>query len=393
MLGDIECPVGHLDGPPVSPVKMHARASWLWRATSAGIVAEVGELDDCRFEQGDGLGGSAGGQVSPSERGDRPGRRRAVLALPIELGRAEEECLRLVMAGCQRGDLAGPLEEIGRLGRVGRDRERLAQEGDRLVVRAEARSPARRPPRGRSGPGRRGRRLPAPRTRSRGRPGSDRPDRRRSRRCRGSRRSAPRPDGGPCDRASRACCRRPRGSAPGRRRTGRARGCAGPPRASGAPAGRAPRRRDSSSASSIPDTADSPARVKLWPRTAASEISARSSAGEPVEPDRDQRGQGLRDGECRQVADRAVDAVLDGRAGPRRRASGRSRPRTAGSRRRARRSPSRAVAGKSGHEPGQELAHRPVRQWLEVERGEVALAGTPVRAACSSRSGRARVTT
>ena len=137
MLGDIECPIGHLDRPPVISGE-HARAGQL--AMEGGerrVVPEVGELDDCWFEQVDGLGGSASGQVSPSERGDRPCRRHAVLALAIELGRAEEECLRLVMAAGLRGDIAGPLEQFSGLRGIRRDRERLAEEGDRLVVRAE----------------------------------------------------------------------------------------------------------------------------------------------------------------------------------------------------------------------------------------------------------------
>ena len=137
MLGDVECPVGHLDRSPVVSGE-HARAGQLAvQGCERRVVAEVGELDDGRLEQGDGLGGSAGGQVRLAERSDRPGGRRPVLARPIELGRAKEECLRLVVAAGLRGDLAGPLEKFGRLRRIGRDRQRLAEEGHRLVVRAE----------------------------------------------------------------------------------------------------------------------------------------------------------------------------------------------------------------------------------------------------------------
>ena len=81
-----------------------------------------------------------------------------------------------------------------------------------------------------------------------------------------------------------------------------------------------------------------------------------------------------------EVAGRAVDAVLEASGGPRRAASGRSRPRTAGSRRRARRWRATAALGQARHEAGEQLAHRRLGQRLEVERGEVALAGAPVRA-------------
>ena len=100
---------------------------------------------------------------------------------------------------------------------------------------------------------------------------------------------------------------------------------------------------------------------------------------EPVEPARDQRGEGLGDGQRRQVADRAIHPVVDRQAalgdehpdgldGVQRDPAGALEDRRHGRRR------------KPGHEPGQQLAHRRLGQGLEVERGEVALAGTPVRA-------------
>ena len=105
------------------------------------------------------------------------------------------------------------------------------------------------------------------------------------------------------------------------------------------------------------DGRQAPPGVKLWPRTAASETSARSSGGEPVEPARDQRGEGLGDGQGRQVADRAVHAVLDGQPslgdehpdgldGVQRDAVGAVDDRPHGRRR------------KSRDEAGEELAHR-----------------------------------
>ena len=60
-----------------------------------------------------------------------------------------------------------------------------------------------------------------------------------------------------------------------------------------------------------PETAASPASVKLWPRTAASATSARSAGVEPVEPGRDQRGQRLGHGQVVEVAGRPVDAALE----------------------------------------------------------------------------------
>ena len=174
-----------------------------------------------------------------------------------------------------------------------------------------------------------------------------------------SRRTAPRRGGGPFGPAARACCRRPRGSAPGRTRTGRAPGDArvGLERR-GARAGRGARRRGSRSAAVTPETAASPASVKLWPSTAASDDERPVVGLEAVEPGRDERGQRLGHGQARQVADRPVDAVVERRAGPRRGASGPSRRRRAGCRRRGRRSPATAGSGRPGHEPGEELAHR-----------------------------------
>ena len=96
--------------------------------------------------------------------------------------------------------------------------------------------------------------------------------------------------------------------------------------------------------------------MKVWPSTAASWSSARSAGVERVEPGRDQRGASPgRPG--RQVAGRRY-APSRARAGRRRRACGPSRPRTAGCRRRGRRSARRRAVGQPGHEPGQQLAHR-----------------------------------
>ena len=143
------------------------------------------------------------------------------------------------------------------------------------------------------------------------------------------------------------------------------------------------------SAGSSPDTAASPASVKLWPSTAASWRSARGR-GEPVEPGGDERLEGLRDGQLAELADRLVPAVRP-RSGDRPPgASGSSRPRTAGSRRRARRSSGPWRPGSPGTSPASRsrIAPRPAVRGPRAS--EVAPAGAPVRARSSS-SGRARV--
>ena len=88
-----------------------------------------------------------------------------------------------------------------------------------------------------------------------------------------------------------------------------------------------------------PDTADSPARVKLWPRTAASDTSARSAGSSPSR--RLAMSAVSVSGTARvgQVTDRRDRCRPSRRAGRRRAASGPSRRRTAGCRRRARRWP------------------------------------------------------
>ena len=258
-------------------------------------------------------------------------------------------------------------------------------------MRAERDRPLGGRPQGDPGLGRRGRRPRVPRRRSRGRRGSDRPARRPARRSRGPRRTGRRRGGASCGRASRACCRRPRGSAPGRRRTGPAPVSADRRRARGARDGRGRAAAARAPTGSMPETAASPAIVKLWPSTAASETSARSSGVEAIEPGGDERRERLGDGQGRQVADRPVDAVLQ-----RELTLGQEHPDGLD---RVERHPVGAVDDRPDRrlrqardEAREELAHRGFGQRLEVERGEVALAGAPVgplleelRAATASR--------
>ena len=89
-----------------------------------------------------------------------------------------------------------PLVELGAVGRVGRDLERLLEERERLLVGRRARPRAPRRLGARSAPGRPARRPPPRPRRAAGRRGSGRRGRRRARRCRGSRSSAPRRGGG-----------------------------------------------------------------------------------------------------------------------------------------------------------------------------------------------------
>ena len=181
----------------------------------------------------------------PAVRSARP---RAAMAratagrscrVALDVDRATEVRLGDLVSACDRGRFAGPLEQVGGLGRIGRHQESLFEETERLVVRTKVDGP-----RGRSlerDLGLTGERVglgPLGRIRVRRQVVAGQA-RRRSRRCPGSRRSARRRGGGACGRAWPACCRRPRGSAPGRRRTGRARGCAGRFRGSAAHGGRA----------------------------------------------------------------------------------------------------------------------------------------------------------
>ena len=47
-------------------------------------------------------------------------------------------------------------------------------------------------------------------------------------------------------------------------------------------------------------------------------------------------------------------------------------------------------SGRPGTRPGDELAHRRLREWLEVNRGEVAATGAPVGAALDESLGATR---
>ncbi len=128
-----------------------------------------------------------------------------------ELDGPAQELLGLVVVGRRGRGLARPLQELGLLGRVGRDRERLAQEDDGLLVRAEGR--------GALGCGRQGdARLDGEgvRLRSRGRVlvGREVVAREDTRQLVGTERLEEAGGGEmarPCGRAWRACCRRPRG--------------------------------------------------------------------------------------------------------------------------------------------------------------------------------------
>ena len=110
-----------------------------------------------------------------------------------------------------------------------------------------------------------------------------------------------------------------------------------------------------------------PASVKLWPRTAASWRSARSAGVEGVEARGDERLERLR---ARPGSPRSptgsVAAVGLARGGRRRRASGRSRRRTAGCRRRGRRSRATARSGSPGTRPASSSRIAVVGERLEA---------------------------
>ena len=98
-----------------------------------------------------------------------------------------------------------------------------------------------------------------------------------------------------------------------------------------------------------------------------------------VEPGRDQRGQRLRDRECREIAGRDVDAVMEREPA--------FRDQHAHRLHRVERDPvgpghdgPGGFVRQAGHEPGEQVAHRALRQGLQVDAREVPLAGSPVRA-------------
>ena len=105
----------------------------------------------------------------------------------------------------------------------------------------------------------------------------------------------------------------------------------------------------------------------------------RSSTGSPSRRRGDERGQRLGNGQGGQIADRPIDAILE-----REPAFGEEHPdgldRVQGHPIRSLDDRLDGAAGQAGNEPGEELAHRRLGQRLEIERGEVALAGAPVRA-------------
>ena len=142
-------------------------------------------------------------------------------------------------------------------------------------------------------------------------------------------------------RAARACCRRPRGSATGRRRTGPAPGERGSPWSVSSSRRTRPRRRGSRLGSSIPLTAARRREREALAQHRGVRDERPLGRLEGIEPGGDERGERLRHREGRQIADRAVDAVLAPRAGPRRGACAPSRRRRGAPRRHVRRSPGR----------------------------------------------------
>ena len=243
---------------------------------------------------------------------------------------------------------------------------------------AERSRPDRRRLGGRSGPGRPGRRAPGPPARSRRPRGSGRPARRRARRTRAlsKKRAAARWRALRSLRASvlYATSRISAWTNAYWPRSGE-RGSASRTRSSRRTSAR---RRGSRATASDPDTAARPAIVKLWPSTAASWTRVRSSAARPSRRRAISAVSVSGTARVVEVADRAVDVALEAEAAlGEQHPDGLDRvqrdPVGAGDDR-----PRRPCSGRPGDEAGEQLAHRRRGQRLEVERGEVALAGAPV---------------
>lgn len=103
----------------------------------ARIGAQVGEFVGGGLEGSEGRLGSIRRQERSAERRCGPGCGGSIAPFAMARDRGAQERLRVVVMRGRRGALAGSLEELGFLGRIGRDREGLAQEGDGLFLRAE----------------------------------------------------------------------------------------------------------------------------------------------------------------------------------------------------------------------------------------------------------------
>ena len=275
-----------------------------------------------------------------------------------ELGRLGEVALGLLVRAERRGPLAGARELVRRLasdlGRIGGVRRRLVR-GE--VVGGDDLDDL----------------LLAQRRCSRGTP-----------RRRGA---------APCGPPSPASRRRPCARGPGGSRTGRARASAGRPGRRAPPCGRARTRIGSSSASGCPPSAASACLVNVLPSTAASWTSRRSSAGSPS------RRAAIRACSVSGTSSDSIVARSAGRRGPSCTSSAaveqhphrldRVERDALGPREDLRRGARRAARarGRRAAPPS------PRRERLEVQRGEVALAGAPGRAGARAAPAAPSVTT
>ena len=143
VLGGLENPVCDLDRPAVVVAQEVRPRKLAAESDARGVGGLIGELIGGRFEEGERLSGPPRTEEGPAEGGGGSRRRRSVSELALGRDRLAEVALGcLVAPGC-RGGLAGALEELGSLVRVGGHGQSLVEEGEGLVGRAEGAGPLR----------------------------------------------------------------------------------------------------------------------------------------------------------------------------------------------------------------------------------------------------------
>ena len=376
-LRSTERPVREVDrliDPVVEPVRT---GELVFDVREGSIIGEVGERLRGRLEELDGSPRVPRVDHPPAQRGRGASSTRAIAERQAPLDQVAQGGLReLEPAGVHRGD-TGLLHQLGDLGRVVGDLDRLGEEHHRLVVAAERGGAGRR--RSERDPRLRGER-PAVRIVRRGAERVEVVRRERARQlllARATRRTARRPGAGTVDRAGRASRRPPRGSAPGRTSTGHARRSADRGRGRAARGGRGTRAISSTWSRSRPLTAASAVEREALAQHGRVLDHGSLRAGQRVQPRGDERVERLGDREVGQVAGRARSRRPRARAGPPRRASGSSRSRTAGCRPRAPRWTGGAAGGRPGTSAVRSVVDRRVGERLQPDRDEVPAARRP----------------
>ena len=159
VFGRLEHRVGDLDRPPV--VAGHEPRAGELRAhrDHLRLARQIGELVDRWFENLQSRVGAEDPRELGGERRGRSGVGRPVARCAAKVQGAAQQGLRLVVAACCRRLRSRGLQQIGAFHRIGGDRERLAEEGQRLVVGTQGSRTPRRCPEGDPGLAREGVRL------------------------------------------------------------------------------------------------------------------------------------------------------------------------------------------------------------------------------------------